>query len=401
MNKFLVRGVSLLEALVAMGVMAFGILGVMGMQLTLRSNADMAKQRSQATRIAQEKMETWRSFAVLDTTSGYRAYADIATPAPETVTPEAGNTSYLVTGQVTETGHLSHKTLLVEVSWTDRNNEAQKVSLTSLVGKVHPELAASLAVKSSGTPTANPMGRHRSIPMNAHDFGDGHSGFRPPQATGGTVAWLFNNETGLIDLCSTAVAANADIRYRSDLTGCANVAVDGVAPPAYMLLSGYIRFATGTSQPNAYGVLFAFGPEFPVPELQVLQTAPLALGEASPRAVPCFHTAAGVGISDFSIYYCAIAVVRPDPLDRSGTRSKWSGSLQFLPFASTPTAHLATSLAESRNDHFKVCRFTAIGTYTDQRVGLRNENYALIRAGDNTTAFICPTGVSWHHQPTS
>jgi hypothetical protein len=379
MSKVMIRGVSLLEALVAMGVMAFGILGVMGMQLTLRSNADMAKQRSQATRIAQEKLEQWRSFSVLSTTPSHFAYDDIVTPPADTFTPLDRSTTYQVTGQVTN--HPGHKTLSVEVSWVDRNNETQRVGLTSMISRVHPELAASMVAKSSGTPTASPMGRHRTIPLAARDFGDGASGFRPPQGTGGTVAWLFNNVSGLIDLCTTAVANNADIRTRSDLTDCSS----GLT--TYMLLAGFIRFATGTAQPSPYGVLFAYGPVFPVPELQVLQTAPAV------QTVPCLHTDAGLGISDFVVYYCAVPVLRASP--------SWSGSIQFLSFAMTPAAYLATTLNEMRNDYFKVCRFRASGIYTDQPVGLRNENYVVTRAGDNASPFICQPSVSWIHQPSS
>ena len=51
------RGVSLIEALVALAVMAFGLLGVVGMQSTLRVNADVSRQRAEAVRMAQEKME--------------------------------------------------------------------------------------------------------------------------------------------------------------------------------------------------------------------------------------------------------------------------------------------------------------------------------------------------------
>jgi Tfp pilus assembly protein PilV len=384
MSRVMIRGVSLLEALVAMGVMAFGILGVMGMQLTLRSNADMAKQRSQATRIAQEQLEQWRSFSVLEPATDPNAYEFRTTPLARTVNPLDRSTSYQVTGLVTETGNLSHKTLLVEVTWVDRNNETQKVSLASVIGRVHPELAASMVVKSSGTPTANPFGRHRSIPMAARDFGDGASGFMPPQSLGGTVAWLFDNVSGLIELCTTAVANNADLRTRSDLADCSSTSQPTTA---YMLLAGYIRFATGLTQPNAYGMLFAFGPEFPVPELQVVQTAPFA------QNVPCFRLDAALSSSDSSVYYCAVKVIRAAP--------KWSGSVQFLPFATTPGAELATTLAEDRNNYFKVCRFQAIGSYTDQAVGLRTENYVIIRAGDNASPFICQPSVSWIHQPSS
>ncbi len=77
------RGVSLVEALVALAVMAFGMMAIVGVQSTMRQNADIAKQRSEAVRIAQEAIERWRAYSVLDTTAGRTAYADIATQEPE------------------------------------------------------------------------------------------------------------------------------------------------------------------------------------------------------------------------------------------------------------------------------------------------------------------------------
>ena len=56
------RGISLIEAMVALAVMAFGTLGVLGVQTTLRLNADIAKQRNEAVRIGQETIEAARSF---------------------------------------------------------------------------------------------------------------------------------------------------------------------------------------------------------------------------------------------------------------------------------------------------------------------------------------------------
>ena len=44
------RGISLVEALVAMLVMSFGMLAIVGLQATLRLNADVAKQRAEAVR---------------------------------------------------------------------------------------------------------------------------------------------------------------------------------------------------------------------------------------------------------------------------------------------------------------------------------------------------------------
>ena len=73
------RGVSLIEALVALAIMAFGMLGIVGMQSSLRTNADISKQRSEAVRIAQEVIEQRRAFWVLAAAAGVTAYADIVT----------------------------------------------------------------------------------------------------------------------------------------------------------------------------------------------------------------------------------------------------------------------------------------------------------------------------------
>ena len=73
------RGVSLIEAIVAMAVMAFGMMAVVGLHTTLRQNSDIAKQRSEAVRIAEEAIEQWRAFSIMGATSGPSfGYGDIA-----------------------------------------------------------------------------------------------------------------------------------------------------------------------------------------------------------------------------------------------------------------------------------------------------------------------------------
>ncbi len=65
------RGVSLVEAIVAMAVMAFGMMAIVGLQTTLRANSDVAKQRSEAVRIAEEAIETARAFSLM---AGYNRH---------------------------------------------------------------------------------------------------------------------------------------------------------------------------------------------------------------------------------------------------------------------------------------------------------------------------------------
>ena len=148
------RGVSLIEALVAFAVLGFGMLGVVGMQSTLRYNADIAKQRSEAVRIAEETLEDWRTFSVLNPSvvPGHVSYAAIASQPQANVAGYTTNTTYRRTGTVVESVPPGQKTLVVDVEWTDRSGATQSVRLTSLVAGIAPELAATLVAPSGSAP---------------------------------------------------------------------------------------------------------------------------------------------------------------------------------------------------------------------------------------------------------
>lgn len=377
------RGVSLIEALVAMAVMAFGMLGVLGMQATLRANADVSKQRSEATRLAQERIEAWRSFSVISTTAGTKAYQDIATPVTETLTSFVSNTTYTRSATVTESSPAGHKTLVVDVSWADRAGTTQNVRLFSAVAQISPDLAATAVAPPQGSDGMRaPGGRARGIPPQAKNFGDGTSGFRPPQTTG-TVAWVFNNTTGLItSVCTTSAVDNASLTLAS-LTGCSTT-------QPYQLISGYIRFALGATQPTAVEITNpADAPAPATIEAEVVQTVPTTL--AATRS--CFHGVA----ANYVQYFCAVPVLAvaptPPPVEPLLT---WSGTLRIK---ATTLPTLSGSLADVAAANRKVCRYRAAATYALINRPLANENLVVMRAGNDTTAFTCPNPPSWAHQP--
>ena len=120
------RGVSLVEAIVAMAVMAFGMLAIVGLQASLRLNSDVAKQRSEAVRIAQEAIENWRGYTRMAAVGGQVAYTDIDTPADVTVAGYTTNTAYTLTRSVDPPGvGDSHRSIRVVVSWTDASGSHQ------------------------------------------------------------------------------------------------------------------------------------------------------------------------------------------------------------------------------------------------------------------------------------
>ena len=72
------RGVTLLEALVAFFVLAAGSVAVVALQRELHVAADVARDRSQALRVAEADIEQLRAFAAIDGAAGTQTYAAIA-----------------------------------------------------------------------------------------------------------------------------------------------------------------------------------------------------------------------------------------------------------------------------------------------------------------------------------
>jgi type II secretory pathway pseudopilin PulG len=150
------RGIALIEALVALAIMALGMVAIMGVQVTLRSNGDLSRQRAEAVRIAQESLEDWRGYLGIESDADplTRDYPDLATDGPTTI---AGlNASYARTRTVVTSGSPPMKQMSVVVAWTDRTGEIQSVQLSSAVAAVPPDLVGSLALPSNGAPGPGP-----------------------------------------------------------------------------------------------------------------------------------------------------------------------------------------------------------------------------------------------------
>lgn len=309
------RGISLIEAMVALAVMAFGTVAVLGVQATLRLNADVAKQRNEAVRIAQETLEAARAFGTLD---GYEALATTPAAAVEGYTT---NTSFQVAQAVADAAPgataARRKTVTVDVSWLDRAGQPQAVQLSSAVQGTVPELAGSLSVPAEASLLRNPGARHHSIPPEAVPFGEGQSRFNPPG--GGGIGWVFNNLTGYITRVCTGPAADScvDVNAR--------------------LLAGYVRFATGDVQPTGVEAETppSTKPEGRVVQVQVLQTHPTA------ATVACFEDQ---GAIDHVPYYCAVPV---------GTEGLWSGRAEVVGLP-------LDGVFDGERNEYRICRYTPV-----------------------------------------
>jgi Tfp pilus assembly protein PilV len=389
-------GVSLIEALLALVVMALGMLAVVGVQATLRSNADLSRQRAEAVRIAQEKIESWRSVAKVAADAGVLDYSDLITEGAVKIERFGASTAFWRTTTVTETvafnvtDKLPHEVLKVDVTWTDRNNQAQAVTLFSTVARVAPDLAGSLAVPPNGAPARLPQGRHAAIPPSALPKTATTSEFVPPNnGNPATVSWIFNNISGNIDeVCVAGVCQATDGRL---LSGYVRYAV----PPAVTSATASLPRSTLLNPPSSADDFAAWA----APNNSALT---VTLTYRTPVQQTDVDTACFVGVTSSdpnapTEYFCAVFF----PAANLTNDRNWTGRVRFGP----PNTLIADTVNSTRDDRARVCRYfdlSGTGTYTAQTKPLSNQNYLLTRAGDGVVSYPCAVaGLLQAHQPTN
>lgn len=383
-----VRGVTLIEALVAMLIMAFGMVALVGIQSTMRRGADLAKQRGEALRIAQQEIERARGYWMLSTPAGAPAgtvdYAGLTTQAANSAAGDAdSNATFTLTRTVTDWSDASAeqpqaqaglKALRVEVSWVDRANETQRVELNTFIAKADPALSGSMMVPPVSSPTRRPGEREASIPVQAKDLGNKTSVFVPSPTA--TVAWVFNNLTGVITgRCTVAMGTTSNSLSLQDVESCSNNTVG-------YLLSGTIRFSNSLRPDPA-------NPEgFALPLDVVITNSRLSGAIAAPTAdqQQCFDDAPTSPSSTmpFVSYNCFIA-------PNEGTPRIWSGRAEL--------SGIELTGANAR----KVCRYSADydgngsisnaehpENYNAVSYSLARQNFLVI----NASVSRCPSGAA-------
>ncbi|HEY9063834.1 MAG TPA: hypothetical protein VIO33_02550, partial [Burkholderiaceae bacterium] len=234
------RGITLVEALLSFVVLAFGMLGIAGLHTDLRAHADLARQRTDAARIAGAEMERLRAYSLLAPSGTARSYAEIVTASASIPDSAGAPTRYTVERRVAPIAGEQAASVAVAVGWSDRRGDAQRAVLTSVIARSDPVLAAALPTAAGSAPARGALGRSSRIPLLAKDLGDGRSAFKP--ATVGSVAFVQDNRSGLITARCTEVAATLTTAALTTtvLTTC--------EPTTGYLLSGTVHFA-GTASP--------------------------------------------------------------------------------------------------------------------------------------------------------
>jgi Tfp pilus assembly protein PilV len=353
------RGISLVEALVAMLVMSFGMLAIVGLQATMRQNADIAKQRSEAVRIAQVEVERWRGFTTFTGGVDDESFNNLASSAAD-VDIAGQNATYTLSRTVTDSADGNFKTLVVDVVWLDRVDAPQSVRLSTTLVGAEPVFAATVGIPSPALPARSLGARRAEIPMQARDLGNGTSGFIPPG--GGGSVWVFGNTTGVVRVCTTTSTDTAGLTL-GNISGCGTT--------RYLPLSGFVRFSL-TTPPDAVA---PSSPALPV-NIQIVQTAPLTQTFYCPT--PELDTS-------FATYYCIVqaAVSDLDP-------AQWSGRSLVVGLPGTtqvcrygPDSSLVVPTDVDNIDH--------PNRYVDVDGPLANQNFLVIPATAS-----CPA-TTWPH----
>ena len=386
-------GISLIEALIALAIMAIGMLGIVGVQSTLRSTSDVAKQRGEATRLAQMEIERWRAFLTLSGGTGTN-YNSLP-PGTFTDPPIVGvNATYTRsrTVSVLPTPRFG-KSVSVQVTWDDRSGQTQSVQLSTLIAGISPELTMTMVVPGGGDVLQQTNGRKGGIPLGAKELGGGNSGWIPPGSPTGT-AWVFNNITGVITLCTTTATTTTDLIY--DLVSpTGNNVTCGTLQAVY--IGGYVRYALGAPQPTA--VEATNPPSLPIDlpagnAVTVGVVYAFGTGTLSTASYVKHVNAVNVSLPSYTEYHCAVPV-----LVVPGLPPSWIGTLWF-----GPVGYISASIADDDASRMRVCRYHTAASYGPQSTPLANQNFLMIRGGSAIppaagAPYICPTPPTQLQQP--
>ena len=252
-------GFTLVEALVALVVMAFGMLALAGFQSSLSTASDTAKQRAEAVRLAQQKIEELRAFqqkdsdgkTVADVGNIFDYALDVVSGGPETLSKtstDAYNTANPYTrqwwvtiadGATVAAATDAQKWLRVAVSWVDRTGQTQTVTLQSVISRAEPADLGTIAVGPGAQKSRTPKNRNVDIPYPAISLPGNKSAFTPP---GSANAYVFDNLSGdVLGFCPTGVNISSGV----DLDNSDGTVTSGCTVSKGYLLSGYVRFLAG------------------------------------------------------------------------------------------------------------------------------------------------------------
>jgi Tfp pilus assembly protein PilV len=381
------RGTTLIEGLVAFLALALGMSGLARVQSQLRLSSDLARQTSEAVRIAQEEVEKMRAFSVIAPRAGANAYASLTSGSSGVdAGPQSGrNTGYVLTREVSAADAPASKSANLRVAWDDRTGARQQVTLNTIIAGHDPAYSGALKLMPQAKAVRNVQARSASIPIDAKDLGNGSSAYKPLAGT---------NEVLLLDNLTGDVAARCTSVDLNPLAAGLSAAALGpcVAMQGY-LLSGTVRFTAATPPepgaandvPLGLSIAVAIQGGGPAPDCrsEARKTVRRSVaGVTRSEAVPIDATAGVLGVGEWAetgeryvAYHCVVT-----PVVAGGT---WTGRSAIV----AAGWRLGFGAGERR-----VCRFSADldasgaidnnlehpDTYVGVGTSLSNQNFLVV-----------------------
>ena len=382
-------GFSIIESLIALVIMGFGILSLAGMQAALSRNSDDAKQRTEAVRLAQEKIESFRSYTGIastvvgqGTTSATALNWSALAGSTDTITTNAAYTrTWILDGSSSD----PMRGLTVGVAWTDRAGVNQTVSLSSVVSKTNPADSGFLGFPLPlNTNLKRPKDRNLDIPIPAIDLRNGESAVKFGNA-GQYV--LFGNISGdVVKICTPTLSSTADDAAVIAALTSANSATRNCTPITGYIVAGYVGRESSSEVPNT--VFNSLG----------INRSGITRNAAGNTDISCqFGDATNQNtnatIADYKYYLCVVPLAAPTPALTVNGPYNWSGTVRIA----------GPSIWNSSGNNYYVCRYqyTATNSLTD--VNQRNvqpyvqvnksidqQNY-LVLTTNNATSTAAPT----------
>ena len=230
------EGYSMVEMLVAMVIVPFGLMGVAKFQSNIMVAGAETKTRSEALYAAERKIEELRTFINNTTYDAISSGNDNITAGPGS--NAVLNRSWTVTDSTTP----NYKTVVVDVGWTTSSNEAKSISLTSYVSMADPVVSGQLVLADTTTfipPPPNPV--NNSDPGQNSDPVPGS----PPDPGANADPLADPNPTGEPNPSSYTITISGFVTYEGNGSKDWSVSINGSVCDSGINSSSYSCVVSG------------------------------------------------------------------------------------------------------------------------------------------------------------
>lgn len=159
------RGASLLEALVAAGLLAFALLAALRWQALARAETGLARERSEATQLAREALEWQRTFVALEPVADLPDAPVFSREEEAAHTVDGRTATFTVRRRTSLLAGVRLKAASVAVEWEDAAGQRQRVALDTLVDGSLPVHGAAATWAAAEPGVGSPIGQPEPVPL--------------------------------------------------------------------------------------------------------------------------------------------------------------------------------------------------------------------------------------------